>query len=85
MCIRWSRHYTCDDLWALEVLIWVQVTWRNGEVEPHQDQEEVRSPPHVAGSVFKIQCLQRLVVVYILRLVVDDDKQRVRMLQSTIE
>lgn len=43
-----QRRHTCDDLGALEVLVRVQVARRQREVDAHQNQEEVDSPPHGA-------------------------------------
>lgn len=40
--------HTSYDLGALEVLVRVQVAWRQRKVDAHQNQQEIDSPPHGA-------------------------------------
>lgn len=38
--------HTCDNLWSLKVLIWVDVAGRQSQVEAQNNQKEVDSSPH---------------------------------------
>lgn len=37
---------TRDDLGTLEILIGVNVAWRDGEIDPHQQEQQIGSTPH---------------------------------------
>lgn len=39
---------TGEELRALEVLIWMDVAWREGKVDAHQEEKQICSPPHLA-------------------------------------
>jgi hypothetical protein len=43
-----KHQHTSYDLRALEVLVRVQVAWRQRKVDAHQNQQEIDSPPHGA-------------------------------------
>jgi len=41
-----AKRPTSDDLRPLKVLIRVDVAWREGKIESHQNQEKVNARPH---------------------------------------
>lgn len=45
---RWAAQplLTGEELGALEVLVWMDVAWAEGEVDAHQQEQEIRPPPH---------------------------------------
>lgn len=40
------QKHTGNDLWTLEILIGMNVAWRNSKVESHCQQQEVGASPH---------------------------------------
>jgi hypothetical protein len=43
-----ERRHASDNLWALKVLIGVEIAGRQGEVKAHKDQKQIDSSPHRA-------------------------------------
>lgn len=41
-----QRLLTGKELGALEVLVWMDVAWAESEVDAHQQEQEIRPPPH---------------------------------------